>query len=205
LEGKGRTERIPNTPDADAVIRSRHGGLSRVAIVAADGTHVIEFDSGVAVPAFDRPDASASPVNSIENLAPDLLTKSGGPHPLVFSRRPGWFEVALYEPSASFRSLKKVWIQNREETWSFHPVSREESDQILSVNWGIEDGPAVSIKEVRSVGNTLWIRVDVFYDSECVRLLENLEDQPRPVVASGWMRAHAADGNPALWFETYCD
>jgi hypothetical protein len=209
VEAKGRTETIPNSPDADAIIRSRHGGLSRSFFKAANGTELVQFESGVVVPLFDQPDASGTPLRRIVNLDPGLLERSGAgeaPQPLVFGRKPGWFEVALDEGGfPSFRTLKKVWIEDRHEAWTFHPVSREESDLIISVNWGVEDGPAVAIEEIRKIGDSLWVRVEVSYDSECIRVLENLEDQPRVVVATGWMRAHTPGGKPALWFETYCD
>ena len=84
-------------------------------------------------------------------------------------------------------------------------MSEVESYRILSGNWGPEDRPAVAIKEIRQTGDGLWVRVELFYDSECIRLVEDLEDQPRTVVAVGWMRAHTPDGKPALWFEMYCD
>ena len=200
--------------DWDRTLAARPGGPQTIHVPRDPRRVIVGYVEGKgltetirnSVPLFDQPDASGTPVSRIGNLDRGLLERSGAAQPLVFSRKPGWFEVALDEVGfPSFRTLKKAWMEDRPEAWTFHPVSREESDQILSVDWGVEDGPAVAIKDVRKIGDSLWVRVEVFYDSECIRSLENLEDQPRVVLATGWMRANAPDGKPALWFETYCD
>jgi len=42
-------------------------------------------------------------------------------------------------------------------------------------------------------GDDLWIDVEVLSASPCT------SDAPR-VVAKGWLRAHAASGEPVVWF-----
>jgi hypothetical protein len=96
-------------------------------------------------------------------------------------------------------------MEDKPEVWRFHPVSQSDSDRIVSVHWGQEGGPAIAIKNIRRISARLWVEVELFYDSECIRILEDLENQRRVVVARGWMPAHDSRGKPMFWFETYGD
>src|SRR5262245_30164481 len=69
---------------------------------------------GLAV--FEEPARSAPTITMIEDgrVGSVLATVGGGQGIIVFGRRPGWFEVALWaEPSDDWRRMKRAWIEDK--------------------------------------------------------------------------------------------
>jgi hypothetical protein len=52
----------------------------------------------------------------------------------------------------------------------------------------------VVVKQVRRIAGALWLEVEVLADGRCTA-----PNDP-PVVARGWILAHASDGSPTAWF-----
>jgi hypothetical protein len=161
---------------------------------------------------FAKPDRTSeaagelSSMNPRETLETISATAAAGrgmtdDRVIVFSRRPGWFEVALEGADTHERS-ERVWLEDSPSVWEFHEVSAGEADRLLIAAWGREKGPAVTITETRHVQGSLWLHVEILIGRACDIALG---DVSRVVVAQGWLPAHDVLGYPTVWFETYCD
>ncbi len=129
------------------------------------------------------------------------------PAAIVVERRDGWFRIRLEDGSA--------WIQATEAN-DFLPFeslldgaltyiadaggagladapgsrTRDAARDLL------EEGRTVRLLEWRWVGADLWLRIVVLSHSLCDSLEEPVE------VAEGWLPAHTAAGEPAVWFHS---
>ena len=59
-------------------------------------------------------------------------------------------------------------------------------------------GQAARVIETRRVGDRLWLNVEVLNHSLCDAGAQG----PPETIARGWLVAHAADGEPAVWFSS---
>ena len=57
-------------------------------------------------------------------------------------------------------------------------------------------GQPARVIETRRLGDRLWLNVEVLNHSLCVAGAQG----PPETIARGWLPAHAADGEPAVWF-----
>lgn len=142
------------------------------------------------------------------NGAPDveLPTREYGyeePGAVVIDARDGWFKVRLGTSSG--------WVQA--SGTEFHSLERLYGDKeaYLTDQWdrrlaGTPAGagrtaplatsrqPSVHVRRSARVKGTLWFFVDILNESFC-----EAGREPK-VVASGWVPAHGATGEPTVWF-----
>jgi hypothetical protein len=224
LEPIGGIVRVEFTPYAVgepgqqiATIEKQHPGDTYLGHFRrrSNGTEFLEFQTARALPLFATPDRNDVPIGQLEGLNPEktletVSVKSANPRDprgesqagaIVFSHRPGWFEVALREADEHDQK-KRVWIEDTPSAWALHDVPPVEADRLLTEVWGNEKLPAVSIKEAKRVAGALWLHVEVLMGGGCEIVLSEL---PHVVLAEGWVPAHDALGRPTVWFEIYCD
>jgi hypothetical protein len=131
---------------------------------------------------------------------------------VAYEARGGWYRIGLAGGGTA-------WI-SPEQTFNFHPYERLVIDGLANFtrHWdGVllseaagskrlavppdperGDNPeyrSVKVHEARRVGDVLWFRLDVVRGSFC-------DDEPPSVLVSGWVRAHAGNGAPTVWFHS---
>jgi hypothetical protein len=142
------------------------------------------------------------------NGAPDveLPTREYGyeePGAVVVDAREGWYRVRLGTGSG--------WVQaTGTEFYSLERLYRDE-EAYLTDQWNgriagapaaagraapASDSrePAVRVRRVSRVNGALWILVEILNESFCIAARE-----PK-VIATGWVPAHGASGEPTVWF-----
>lgn len=159
------------------------------------------------IPLFERPDRNVAPIASWDETGNTSLVSiymDGTERPMVFSRRPGWLEVALEQSEQTYaqESVKHVWLEDTQPAWSVLPVSPGEAAQLLSRKWP-EGTSAAQVVETRRINGELWLHVKVFVGEPCEH--ELYSEQTWPLLGEGWIPAHNRFGGLVVWFETYCD
>jgi hypothetical protein len=110
----------------------------------------------------------------------------------VFSRRPGWFEVAFAD--TGWRDQKRAWLPDG-PAWRFRAVDDEvEAERLISKAWGPQDR-GVRVLGFRTIGDAIWIEVEVLDESGCGVAIPS-------TIAKGWVPAHAASGAVTIWFSS---
>lgn len=128
------------------------------------------------------------------------------PAAIVLDQRDRWFRIRLAEGSAWLRASR------RDE---YFPLEKQLAEGLtyLTQAWdgrlaptpggGLRgaarpparrDDTSVRVLSSRRVNDALWIEVEIFSHSPCLG-----PDDPR-VIDRGWVPAHAASGEPAVWF-----
>jgi len=190
----GSTERRPVPRDPR---RTWIGSLVRPG--ATDGS----------IPVFATPDRNAASIATWGDPNSDIdlvsINVDGTERPIVFSRRPGWFEVALERSEQTYaqESVKHVWIQDTPAGWSVVPVSPSEAAQLLLEKWPGGYSAAAEVVETRTINGELWLRVKVFAGEPCEHQMYS--EQSWPLLGEGWTPAHNRFGRLVVWFETECD
>lgn len=191
-----RTRVVLEPGDDPDTVRARYRASASSLRTRPDGTRVMDLEVGTPHPLFEEPDGTAPVVAEVETnrAAHVLAAATGGTTRVpVFSREPGWFEVALR--SDVWRTADRAWLRDG-PAWSFQAVTDQaEAERFMSGVWG----PAprsVRVLAFRRTGGRLWVEVEVLEDSPCVTL-----DEPE-VVARGWIPAHDDAGAPRVWFHS---
>ncbi len=128
------------------------------------------------------------------------------PAAIVLDQRDGWFRIRSSEgtpwvapsPEHEFYDLARLFNEDESitaTTAGFTGQLRREPAGPSSGELLTEYQPLV-VKEIRLVGGREWLRVDVLSHSPCDA---NINIDPVPI-ANGWLPAHAANGEPAVWF-----
>jgi hypothetical protein len=127
------------------------------------------------------------------------------PAAIVLQRRGSWFKIRLVDGAA--------WLMASQRD-EYFPLERlltdgltyltDASDGVLASSPGVEgrealrervvSGRPVRVVEFRQVDGRLWVHIDVMSHSIC----ESAVDPS--VTARGWLPAHAASGEPTVWF-----
>lgn len=164
-------------------------------------------DQPLAGPVYASPDEPSEPLpadgrEAFESIEVPAGSGQGGP--IVFSRRPGWLEVGLYDSGSSYRKegLQHVWIREDASRWTVRTVEKATAEAALMAAWGPPALQAVRVLESVRIRGVLWLRVRVLVGEACELVLSDLLET---TLAEGWVPAHAASGRPVIWFETYCD
>ena len=111
---------------------------------------------------------------------------------IVFDRRPGWYQVALRREG--WWNAERAWIQEA-PAWQFHELKNDaERERLAEEAWGREQFSA-RVAGYKEVNGRLWLDVELLSHSICERAGEEPAFKAR-----GWMPAHAASGEPAIWF-----
>jgi hypothetical protein len=180
--------------DAEEVAR-QYRSLSVGSRRAPDGTVVLSVEIGVVLPLFESPSVLSPKVTHIEtNPAGEGLEADGSPPRVaVFEAQPGWFQVALRR--ADYRNATRAWLQ-ASALWRFVPAKDEaDARELAERMWGPED-LSVRVVGLQTVDGALWAHVELMSASECVSSV-------RPTLrARGWVPAHAASGEPTIWFSS---
>ena len=205
LIGTGPAVRVSAGAAGEEIRRQLHGSNPSGVVRAADKAEFLEFLAGAEVSVFAAPTLQSAVVGRVENHFPGDALETDGERVIAFSRRPGWFEVALLDHDApgSWRKARRGWLQDNHEVWRFEPPSAVDSDG-FAYPWADQEEHPIRVVGRREVHGRLWLHVQLLLDSECVRLLEDVSDPPS-VVADGWTAAHDARGTPTVWWQTYCD
>ena len=140
--------------------------------------------------------------NTDRSALESVLLSSGEYRPIVFSRRPGWLEVALHEEPSIRQDRTRVWMEEAPSQWTLQAVDAVDAELLLTPEWGPEAQPAVEVVETRYVNGHPWLHVRVLVGGACEQMLGELK---RAVLAEGWTPAHAPSGRLIVWYETYCD
>jgi hypothetical protein len=111
---------------------------------------------------------------------------------IVFDRRPGWYQVALRRDG--WWNAERAWIEES-PAWRFHEVKEDtERERLAESAWGREQ-LAARVVGYGEIDGRLWLDVELWSHSICERAGEEPTFKAR-----GWMPAHAASGEPAIWF-----
>ncbi|HEX2444010.1 MAG TPA: hypothetical protein VHJ77_08700 [Vicinamibacterales bacterium] len=111
---------------------------------------------------------------------------------LIFDRRPGWYQVALRRDG--WWNAERAWIQEG-LAWQFRELKDDvERERLAEEAWGREQLSA-RVASYKEVNGRLWLDVELWSHSICERVGEEPAFKAR-----GWMPAHAASGEPAIWF-----
>jgi hypothetical protein len=79
--------------------------------------------------------------------------------------------------------------------WQFHDVKNDAEREVLAEEaWGREQ-LAARVAGSKEIDGRLWLDVELWSHSICERAGEEPTFKAR-----GWMPAHAASGEPAIWF-----
>ena len=131
------------------------------------------------------------------------------PAAIVLQQRAPWFRVRLQDGAAWVRaskldayiplqSLLTDSLTHLTEAWDGRLASSPGT--ALRASAGREVRPVARqltdarITGFRLIGDQLWVNVEVLSESRCTSAAE-----PK-VIARGWLPAHAASGEPAVWF-----
>ena len=164
----------------------------------------------VATPWTFEADGGCSGLHVVVRMsgAPDveLPTREYGyeePGAVVVDTRDGWFKVRLGTGSgwvqatgAEFYSLERLY-EGREahltEQWDQRLAGTPAGAARVAPASGDRE-PPVHVRRTSRVNGALWLLVDVLNESFCI------EGREPKVVASGWVPAHGASGEPTVWF-----
>ena len=136
----------------------------------------------------------------------ELPTREYGyetPGAVVVETRDGWFKVQLGNGSgwvqatgAEFYSLERLY-ENREayltEEWNGR-IAATPAGAGRAAPASDARGPSVRVRRSTRVEGELWLFVDILNESFCIA------GRKPDVVASGWVPAHGATGEPTVWF-----
>jgi hypothetical protein len=111
---------------------------------------------------------------------------------LVFDQRRGWYQIALRREG--WWNAERAWVQGS-PLWQFHDVKNDaEREALAEEAWGREQ-LAARVASYKEIDGRLWLDVELWSHSICERAGEEPAFKAR-----GWMPAHAASGEPAIWF-----
>ncbi len=187
--------------DADPLNGAPLLGLGEIAGV---GEGVEELPAPLSVRQRPEPSAPARSIRSLTEFATRELSYEQ-PALLVYAVEAGWLQVAL-------ANNKRVWVSG--DQVRLHPLEIVVLQRLsyLSRDWdgkvwsepaaaltaelpptpGVER--SVRVRDARRHQGRSWLQVEIYDRSEC-------ESGPPPqVVASGWVPAHQASGEPLVWF-----
>jgi hypothetical protein len=187
--------RVVLQPDGDPeAIKREFGATGMRSSPGPDGTRILDLEVGARVPLFEQPDPHMELGTNVETNRSGSVLETTGQTPqqvLVFDSRPGWYQVAL--KSDDWRNAQRVWLQAA-PLWRYHAAADDAEVQRLALRaWGPEDW-SVKVVGFRTVEGVLWVNVEVLAESDCVSASEPT------VKARGWVRAHATNGAPNVWF-----
>jgi hypothetical protein len=187
----------------DGAIFAEPEGPARVPIPRDPRRHMIGYlvtsrddaEPSTWIPIFKEPDADA-PIGrfQISQSGDAVEIADGSPWKvLLFDRRPGWYQVALRREG--WWNAERAWIQEG-PVWQFHDLKPDaEREQLAEKAWGREERElAARVASYKEVNGRLWLDVELWSHSVCAR-----GEEPT-FKARGWMPAHAASGEPAIWF-----
>lgn len=128
------------------------------------------------------------------------------PAAIVLQRRGRWFKVRLGDGAAWLQASQQDDYFPLEELFTDRlTYVTDASDGHLAASPGatreaggdsVASGRHVRVGEFHRAGDQLWVYVEVLSDSIC-------ESTGEPeVTARGWMPAHAASGEPTIWFSS---
>jgi len=179
--------------------------LPEVLGLQADGTH-----GKPEIALHAAPDAaSAVSIARTSELQTELYNydESGV---LVLEQRGRWFRVRLAEGSGWIKASERhelfslETLLDRDESYVdvasdgwLAPTPGDVADE-AAAGWDrVLPQQTVHVSGFRHLGEQLWVQVDVLSHStmESLDLREEVQ-----VLARGWMRAHGASGEPAIWF-----
>lgn len=173
--------------------RKRHNASYMRWWPGANGTRIVYIEKGTEVRAFERPDRRAPVVATfLTDECARTLRSVGNPAKVaVFDRRPGWLQVALGE--VDWRDDRHVWIEET-PVWRFHGFTSEAERENQEIELFGRENPTVNFIRSRTVEGRLWLHVQILSHT----IYES--DEPPRVVAAGWVPAHDAAGQSAVWF-----
>ena len=176
-------------------------GAQVVGAIRVDSYYTFHADGGCQGLVVNVVQAAAQRVGEL----PTREYEYEAPAAIVLEERGRWFRIRL--------PVGTAWIQAAEED-GYYPLERLLPDRLTYLT-GAWDGrlapspgaPAVEIArsravgeqhvrvtEVRRVGQDHWVRVELASHSVCASAAEPT------VTARGWLPAHAASGELAIWF-----
>lgn len=127
------------------------------------------------------------------------------PAAVVLDQRGQWFKVRLADGAAWLLAASRDEFRSLESLLADGATYLTEAaiGPLVSVPGGVARTGAssvaaeraVQVNEFRQVDGTLWLRIEVLRESPCVAA-------DPPVIDRGWIRAHAASGEPTVWFRS---
>jgi hypothetical protein len=175
-------------------IRRRYNVTYMPSKPGPNGTHILYFDKGVPVRAFERPDRAAPSVASFQTDVTQRVLRGASANPpkvAVFERRAGWLQVALLRDQ--WKVEPRAWIEET-AAWRFHALDADAERTEFEQHAFEREEPSVRLVGSRDVAGALWLQIEMMshtiYDS----------NEPPKVIATGWVRAHGPAGAPVVWF-----
>jgi hypothetical protein len=147
-------------------------------VTDAQEIEVAEYD-------YEAPGALTHDVRDGWNLI-GVVTPAG--------RTSGWLPPQYAGRLHSLPTLLVDGLAYLTEAWDrklFPAAGAASTGRLLDVATGRAD---VIVRQARESGGRLWLEVDVLGPGRC------RQADPPPVVARGWVPAHASDGRPNAWF-----
>lgn len=142
-------------------------------------------------------------------VLPTLEFANEAPAAVVLAVQDGWFKIRLTGGTAWLRASARDRFMPMADLFSEYPTLtaltaahsgalRESPGGSASAIKPPTAGAPVRVLEIRSVGHDLWLQVAVMTHSIC-----DVEQSGPPEVAGlGWVAAHAASGEPTVWFSS---
>jgi hypothetical protein len=131
------------------------------------------------------------------------------PAAIVIDRRSSWFKIRLdgnasawvrTDAPSRFLSIESLFEEFTGLTFIADASIRElRPAPNTSSNSGgvpVKAGQPVRVIEISRAGDRLWLHVEVYSHSMCTAAT----DGPPETIGRGWLPAHAADGEPVVWF-----
>jgi len=128
------------------------------------------------------------------------------PAAIVLAAQEGWFKIRLATGAAWLRASSRTRFMPMADLFSEYPslttVSdahrgplRDNPEGEVSAVKPVQPGTPVRVLGTRQSGGQTWLHVAVMSHSVC-----EASAGPPEVVGLGWLPAHAASGEPAVWF-----
>jgi hypothetical protein len=206
---------VPARPFAPTdAAASPPGAPGIVGIVEAPRLHEAYLAMGeLETPAVLRAGPSASSPVVKEALALDDLPTTEIDYELVglpvYGREAGWYETRFNgapawlppEEAGAFHDLAALLTNSLaylDHGWDglvFEAPDRAAPRLALDPSWRATMGEVVEVdvEEARDVAGELWLRLDAIWPSPCT-------GEDPAAVASGWVPAYGASGEPNVWF-----
>jgi hypothetical protein len=141
---------------------------------------------------------------------PTLEYANESPAAIVLAEQGGWFKIRLTNGTGWLRASPRDQFMPLVDLFSEYPTLTTLNEAVTSPLLDAPSGTAAAVKpalvaglpvrvlEVRVDGDQHWLQVAVMSHSIC----DAERSGPPDVEGIGWMPAHAASGEPMVWFSS---
>jgi hypothetical protein len=141
---------------------------------------------------------------------PTLEYANESPAAIVLAEQDGWFKIRLSTGAGWLRASPRDQFMPLAELFSVYPTLTSLTDAFSGPLLDAPEGTAATSKHplgpglpvrvlaIRAVGDRPWLQVAVMSHSIC----DADRGGPPDVESIGWVPAHAASGEPMVWFSS---